>query len=236
VATRKFALRPLPAAPSGHAPQVRRSRRYLEATFASVSGLVDSFNLVHEKTVASRTDRRGRLGLDELDLLRAALVFTSSGLDASCHALVADCIPVLVDRPGTTAAKKFELWLDDEVAVASAPFRDAVKQPEPRSAFVALYVEAKTKASYQGTSDLKDRVRAPLGIPNKAVATTRIDALGGFFTARNDIVHRLDYVDPRSTSTARNSRSPSLVVAESDLVLALVADLIGGAADVLRAK
>lgn len=236
MATRKYALKMLPPAPTGHAPQVRRARRYLEATFASVNGLVDSFNVIHEKTIESRTDRRGRLSRDELDLLRAALVFTSSGLDASCHALVADCAPVLVNRPGTTAAKKFDLWLEQEVAVASTPFREAVKANDPRTAFVELYVEAKTKASLQGASDLKDRCRDVLGIPNKAVATARIDALSGFFTARNDIVHRLDYVDPKSTSTARNKRSPSVVVAECDLVMALVADLIGGAAGVLRAK
>lgn len=234
MATQQFALGALPPAPRGRAPQVRRARRYLEATHASVSGLMDSFNVVHEKTVASRADGRGRLGRDEIDLLRAALVFTSSGLDAACHALVAECIPVLVERPGSTAAKKFELWLDDQIANPSVPFRVALKQPQPRAEFVGLYVEAKTKASYQGSGDLKDRVRDLLGIPNNKVHANRVKALDGFFKARNDIVHQLDYVNPRSQSTARHHRSPSDVVAECDRVLALVADLIGGAAHVLR--
>lgn len=52
----------------------------------------------------------------------------------------------------------------------------------------------------------------------------------------NDIVRQLDYVDPRSTSVGRHRRSPSEVVAEVNRLLTLVADLIGGAADVLRAK
>jgi hypothetical protein len=108
--TQHFDLNALPAAPRGHAPQVRRARRYLEATHASVSGLVDSFNVVHEKTVTSRTNAGGRLGRDEVDLLRAALVFTSSGLDASCQTLVAECVPVLVERPGSNAAAKFEAF------------------------------------------------------------------------------------------------------------------------------
>lgn len=206
------------------------------ATHASVSGLLDSFNVVHEKKVTDRTNAQGRLGRDELDLLRAALVFTSSGLDAACHALVADCVPALVDRSGSTAATKFEAYLDEQSANPTSDFRAALKKPHPRFEFVRLYVEAKTRASYQGTSDLKDRVRDLLGIPNKKVQTSRIEDLSGFFVARNDIVHRLDYVNPRSQSTARHSRSPADVVKECDLVLTLVADLIGGAADVIRCK
>jgi hypothetical protein len=236
MATQQFALGALPAAPTGKCPQVRRARKYLEATHQSVSGLLDSFNVVHEKTVTSRTNAQGRLSRDELDLLRAALVFTSSGLDASCHTLVGECIPVLVDRPGSTAAKKFDLYLDEQSVKRTDEFRAALKDRDPRTKFIDLYVTAKTKASYQGTEDLKDRVRDLLGIPNKTVATKRVDGLSGFFIARNDIVHRLDYVDPRSTSVKRHHRSPSDVVAECDRVLALVADLIRGAAEAVQAK
>lgn len=234
--TQHFELSALPTAPRGRAPQVRRARRYLEATHASVSGLVDSFNVVHEKTVTSRANAGGRLSRDEVDLLRAALVFTSSGLDASCQTLVAECVPVLVERPGSNAANKFEAFLDEQIGAPSALFRAAVKGSQPRADLVRLYVDAKTKSSYQGSGEVKDRVRDLLGIPNQKLASHRIKALDGFFTARNDIVHQLDYVDPRSASTARHHRSPSAVVAEVDQVLTLVADLIGGAAEVLRAK
>lgn len=232
----QFELGELPVAPVGRCPQIRRSRRYLVATHASVSGLLDSFNVVHEKKVSDRTNAQGRLGRDELDLLRAALVFTSSGLDAACHALVADCVPELVDRSGSVGARKFETFLDEQSANPTSEFRAALKAQDPRTQFIRLYVEAKTRASYQGTGDLKDRVRDLLGIPNKTVHTKRIEALAGFFIARNDIVHRLDYINPRSNLTARHGRSPADVVQECDLVLTLVADLIGGAAQVLRAK
>lgn len=167
MATQQFVLGTLPPAPRGRCPEIRRARRYLEATHASVSGLLDSFNVVHEKKTTSRENAQGRLGRDEVDLLRAALVFTSSGLDASCHTLVRECIPVLVDRPGSTAATKFELFLDEQGRNPSSDFLAALKEPNPRTRFVDLYAEAKTKASYQGTSDLKDRIRDLLGIPNK---------------------------------------------------------------------
>ncbi|GGA54443.1 hypothetical protein GCM10011490_00240 [Pseudoclavibacter endophyticus] len=81
-----------------------------------------------------------------------------------------------------------------------------------------------------------DPVFATYSASNSAVPTARINALGGFFWARNDIVHQLDYVDPRSTSAARHSQSPADVVAECDLVLAVVADLISAAARVMRSK
>lgn len=232
--TQQFGLASLPPAPRGHAPQVRRARRYLEATHKSVGGLVDSFNVVHEKTVTSRANAQGRLNRDEVDLLRAALVFTSSGLDATCHQLVTECLPVLVARPGSTASRKFDVYLDALISNPTAPFRAALKRTDPRSELVDLYVEAKTKASYQGSGDLKERVRDLLGLTNQQLPVARLEALDGFFVARNDIVHRLDYVEPRSQSTARHSRSPADVVGECDRVLTLVADLINGAADVLR--
>ena len=230
----QFTLGALPKAPPGRCPEVRRARKYLEATHASVSGLLDSFNLVHEKKIATRTNAQGRLGRDEVDLLRAALVFTSSGLDACCHTLVRECLPVLVDRAASTAAMKFNNYLDAQVRTPTVDFVAALKDSDPRPRFVEMYINAKTKASYQGTTDLKERVRDLLGLPNRKVPVSRIEKLDGFFTARNDIVHRLDYVDPRSQSVKRHTRSPSDVVAECDRVLALVSDLLSATAEVLR--
>jgi hypothetical protein len=130
----------------------------------------------------------------------------------------------------------FDLFMDEQLREPSAEFKQAVKAVAPRKRLIRLYVEAKTKASYQGSDDLKDRVKGLLGISNQALPTSRLGKLDAFFTARNDIVHRLDYVDPTSTSQARNHRSPADVVRECDLVLSVVADLIGGAADIIKKK
>lgn len=232
----QFALAPLPSAPKRHCPEVRRSRRYLEATHASVGGLIDSFNVIHEKKSTGRENAQGRLARDEVDLLRAALVFTSSGVDATCQTLVAQSLPTLLARPGTTASTKFDLFLDEQGRGPSSEFLAALKHMNPRDEFVNLYVRAKTKSSYQGTGDLRERVRDLLGIPNAAISKARIDKLDDFFTARNAIVHNLDYADPSSTSVARHTRSPGTVVQECDVVLTLIADIIGAAADILRSK
>jgi hypothetical protein len=229
----QFQLAALPPAPAGRRPQVRRARRYLEATHASVSGLFDSFNLVHDMKTKARSNAQGRLGRDEVDLLRAALVFTSSGLDASCQTLVRECVPALVELGGSNAATKFDLYLEDQARKGTAAFMSAAKDSDPRARFVEMYIEAKTKQSYQGTGDLKERVRDLLGVANATITANRIATLNGFFTARNDIVHRLDYVDPTSQSVKRHGRSPGEVVKECDRVLLLIADVITAAADVL---
>ena len=99
-----------------------------------------------------------------------------------------------------------------------------------------LYIQSKTKASYQGTTDLKERVRDLLGIPKASIPDARIKALDGFFTARNDIAHRLDYVTPQGPSTKRHHRSPADVVKECDRVLIVTSSLIHATAAELNGK
>ena len=55
---------------------------HVVATHNSVDGLLDSFVQIRSLAVQAKADRRLRLRSDELNLLRAALVFTSSGLDS----------------------------------------------------------------------------------------------------------------------------------------------------------
>lgn len=234
--TTQLELEPMTAAPRGRCPEVRKAWRYLKATHESVAGLLDSFNIVHEKKVSGRRNGQGRLGRDEVDLLRAALVFTSSGLDASCHALVADSVPGLIDRTGSVASRKFEDFLTEQLRKPSAAFQDAVKHPEPRAEFIRLYIRARATASYQGSGDLKDRVKGLLGVPNSVVPDETIDALDPFFTARNNIVHRLDYKDPETDSRARHDRAGSEVVDECNRALEVVAKIILGTAEVINSK
>jgi len=230
-----FSLKPISDAPSGQCPQVRRARRYLAATHGSVTGLLDSYNLVREKRVESQGHGAGRLSRDELDLLRAALIFTSSGLDACCQTLVAESLPEMV-RHGGTARTLFERWLEAQVHQPTSGFIAAIKDPNPRAEFINLYIQSKTKASYQGTTDIKERVRDLLGVSKASVPDARIKALDGFFTARNDIVHRLDYVTPQGPSTKRHHRSPADVVKECDRVLAVTDNLIHATADILKSR
>lgn len=230
-----FALAALPPAPTGRCPEVRRACRYLKATHASVSALLDTFNLVRTTATIEKRSSRGRLSRDQVDLLRAAIVFTGGGLDAVCQRLVYDSIGKLIDRGGT-AAEKFDGYVRGEL-YALKPSNElitAVTSSDPRDALIDAYRTAKTRQSFQGSSDVRDRVAKLLGIPDNVLRKSRFDALNSFFAARNDIVHQLDYKDINGTSTARNHRTPEWTIAQCNRVLLLLADLINATASLVK--
>lgn len=230
-----FALSPLAAAPTGRAPNVRSARRYLLATHDSVSGILDVFGLARSEAARTKGTAAGRLSLDQADLLRAAMVFTSSGLDATCHRLVRDVAPTLIGRGGTAKAL-FDLYVKDQLDQPRTPhgLLAAVTAPDPRKALLDRYVLAKTAGSFQRSGDLQSRARDLLGISKKVMPDARFAALDDFFVARNRIVHQLDYMDPTGAKTARYHRAPLAVVSACDVVLAVASDLIAHTADLLR--
>ena len=230
-----FALAALPPAPTGRCPEVRRARRYLDATHESVSALLDTFNVIRTTAMTAKNSPKGRLSRDQVDLLRAAIVFTGGGLDAVCQRLVYDAVGKLIDR-GSQAAEKFDGYLRGELYAPkpSDEFVTAVVCPDPRTALIDAYRSAKTRQSFQGSGDVRDRVAKLLGIPDAVLRKSRFDALNDFFLARNDIVHQLDYKDINGTSTARNHRTPEWTVAQCDLVLLLLADIIKATAKLVK--
>jgi len=145
----QFSLSPLPLGPAGRAPLVRGAQRYLNATHESVAGLLDAFDAVRVKAAASKATLAGRLRRDQVDLLRAGLVFTSSGLDAVCHRLVHDTVLTLIERGGGAKAQ-FDEYLKDQLSQPRAPdgLVDAVTSPDPRTALIDRYIGAKTSSSF----------------------------------------------------------------------------------------
>src|SRR4051812_37784508 len=83
---------------------------------SSVTGLFDALATVREaKQEYTGQDARGRLARDEEDLLRAALVFTSSGLDACCKRLLRDTLDTLI-AGNVNAGRKFQDFVKQELA------------------------------------------------------------------------------------------------------------------------
>lgn len=104
-----------------------------------------------------------------------------------------------------------------------------------REEMVRLYVAARAKASFQGSSDLKSRLCCTLDLTSAQIPAAKLKALDDPFIARNAIVHDLDYVNPGRTSEARNVRSLDGVWAECDAGLVLVAEIIAEVAVNIRA-
>lgn len=218
---------------------MRQAWKYLSAAHGSTSALLDALAVVREQNKKTAGKTHGRLSNDEIELLRAALVFTSSGLDASLQRLCRDVLPVLIRRPGSGARAKYQEFLKHEMGApkASEPFRAAVLATDPEVELIKFYVKARTKSSYQGSGELKTRVRDALGISRNAILDADLTTLDPFFEARNAIVHGMDYVDPESSSgRKRHHRKRDATVAECDLVFALAARFITETAKSLRRK
>jgi hypothetical protein len=66
---------------------------------------------------------------------------------------------------------------------------------------IKVYIDVRTEASLQGSSDVKARVRDTLGISNAQLPVAQIETLDKFFEPRNTIVHDLDYEDPSTPSS-----------------------------------
>lgn len=223
-------LKSLPSAPRTHAPQVRPAYRLLEGAHKSVKGLFDVATRLAEARRSANRENRGRLAQEEEDVLRAALVLTSSGLDASMKRLVNDVGRALIPRAGTSARLQYEQYLNSELTASpvSTGVHESVISTNPTEKLLSHYLAERTKASFQGSRDLKTRVRNTLGIPNLAVPDARVDALDDFFVARNRIVHDMDYQVASGDSMARNRRS-------SDATASTCADVFSLAVDFMRA-
>jgi len=94
--------------------------------------LLEAFDAVRVNAAASKATLAGRLRRDQVDLLRAAMVFTSSGLDAVCHRLVRDAAPPLIERGGGAKAQ-FDAYLRDQLDLHRAPdgLLDALTAADP---------------------------------------------------------------------------------------------------------
>lgn len=205
---------------------LRPAWKYLQGAHGSVSALLDALTVVRGANMNVARKDRGRLSNDELELLRAALVFTSSGLDASMHRLVRDVLPRLAVAAGTGSALRYQEYRKSAVREGSDDFVAAVCSPDPHAAMLAMYVRERTKASYQGSSDLRKRVRETLGIPKAAIPDADLSALDPFFMARNDVVHDLDYVDVKAAGFKRHHRAQAATVTECNQVFAVAARFI----------
>ncbi|MEU0698149.1 hypothetical protein ABZ349_29810 [Streptomyces niveus] len=199
-----------------------------------MSGLFDTLHLVRrERSRQNNAETRGRLHSDAQDLLRAAIVFTSAGLDAAVQALIEHAVPMLITQPGTARAK-YETFVEEQARAPKVEdgFLAALRSQDPRLELLHLYVQSKTKASFQGSSDLRDRARASLGITDQQIHRSRFTSLDTFFTARNDVAHRLDMDNVAKADAAppRKQRAQEEVRLMCDEALLLVRDLVEEAA------
>jgi hypothetical protein len=225
----RFELSPLGVRPSC-CPEIVPAWWRLVSTRDSVAGLFDIlYSVRHTATYGEHWTGYSGFSDGFQDLLRAAIVFTSAGVDACLEVLLVHAVPVLIDCNGN-ARGKFERYIDNQ---ANAPkvtqdFLGAIKDLNPRMRLLELYVRDLTSASFQGSKSIKDRCLAALGITNEQLPYSRLTTLESFFRARNDVAHRLDLMQPTKDDAKpdRQPRRQDDVGQMCDEVLILVCDLI----------
>lgn len=181
--------------------ETETAQRFLASAYDSVDDVLQTRQLV--RATSRQEGGKSHVGApsgSEQDLLRAALVFSGAGLDATLKQLVRDALPALLPISGT-AQKHFEAFVQRAISGSSDEVRPAalaklLVSPSPRDTLLNNYVYDLTGSSLQSTEQAH-RTIAALGIEDRKL-TASINQLRDMFVARNEIAHELDLVRVRS--------------------------------------
>ncbi len=198
--------------------------------------LLETLEVIRAIRREERGDIRGRMPENEADLLRAAVVFTGAGLDATLKQLIRDTLPKLLEE-NEQAQTKFEAFAADrlgtgEIADATAIARYLVA-PNPRLRLIEDYIYKLTGSSLQSAEEVQ-QVASALGIDDKSLRK-RITGLRELFVARNEISHELDLQAPeKQGDRSRRTRSMPKTISMcheglevGQLIINAVCDLLG---------
>lgn len=214
------------------------AQRFLTSAYESVNGVLGTLATVRKvRSENAGKKLKGRLTLPEEDLLRAAVVFTGAGLDATLKQLIRDSLPRLLES-SSQAHDKFERFAADKLGTGEIADTRAIARyltsPDPRSRLIEDYVYDLTGSSLQSADQVQTTAGA-LGIED-GILRKRISGLRMLFVARNEISHELDLQElSRPGDRTRRSRQmlkTEAVCEEGFEVGQLVVNAVG---DLLRA-
>ncbi|HEX2843262.1 HEPN domain-containing protein [Hyphomicrobium sp.] len=170
---------------------------------------------------AARSTRRRSTDRDQ-DLLRAMLVFASSGLDATIKELIANALPVVINaKEGNNgAALNFatyvERYLLRDPKLAAQIISRSLTSPISRQFVISWFQEQLSKDSLQSKEQIF-QVASYFDIPSRELCTDS-DSLHSAFKIRNKIIHEMD-VDFNHSSRSRNPRNRDDIVNAANLIL-----------------
>ncbi|GAA3556205.1 hypothetical protein [Kribbella ginsengisoli] len=227
-------LTPLGRKPHGCPAAVTPSWARLTATHKAITGLFDTLHVLRERSAEEGNPRR--LTEDQLDQVRAAIVFTSAGLDACLRRLLRDALPDLIHAGGAADGKftgyMHEHRLRGELTKAT---KSAITSADPRARLIDLYVEDLAGSSLQSWQDLQS-VRDALGLTARTLVDSNLQNLKPFFAARNEISHELDLVDPSGRGNrGRRHREMTAVGSQCDLVIHVIEDFLVDTSKAIKA-
>lgn len=185
-----------------------KAKRYLLAARECFEGLMNSLDILRQNR-GSEAEKRGRLPESEVDLLRAAIVFTCAGLDASLKQLIRDTLPHVLNI-SDDAQDEFVKFVERIIGPGGTldPKRMAryLSSPDPRGLLIEDYIDDLTGSSLQSLEQIR-RASKALGIADEEEIRNYITEVRELFEARNHIAHELDLQHPEKRGDrARRSR------------------------------
>lgn len=192
-------LRELP--PAGGEPGTEIAQRLLASAYDSVNAVLDTLEIMRLRGLQAGEEElralQGRLTHQEEDLLRAAIVFTGAGLDATLKQLILDTLPPLLNG-SVQAQEEFEGFATDRLGTGEIADTKMITRylvaSSPRAALISDYVNDLTGSSLQSVEEVQ-RVAGALGISDETLRN-RITGLQDLFRARNEVTHELDLERP----------------------------------------
>jgi hypothetical protein len=169
------------------------SQRFLTSAVDAVEAVLDNLETIRQLRKDETGDIRGRLTANEEDLLRAAVVFTGAGLDATLKRLIRDALPGLLVA-NQQAHDKFEGFVAEHLGTGEITDTKMVAKyltsANPREKLIEAYIYELTGSSLQSAEEV-GRVAGALGINDEGLRK-EIVGLKPLFVARNEISHELD--------------------------------------------
>jgi hypothetical protein len=202
VAKLRALLKPVPR------PATDTAQRFLASAHDAVESVLSNLEKIRQLRKAEAGDIRGVLTNNEIDMLRASIVFTGAGLDATLKQLIRDTLPDLLEV-SSQAHEKFERFASDKMGTGEIADTRVIARyltsANPRERLIEDYVYDLTGSSLQSADEVQ-KVAGALGINDKELRK-KIDQLVPLFVARNEISHELDLQSPeKPADRTRRSR------------------------------
>ena len=148
-----------------------KSQRYLEGAHEAVEAVFDTLDKIRQLRKAEGGGIQGQLTNNENDQLRAAIVFSGAGLDATLKQMIRDTLPLLLEADNEQAHKKFENFTHRTLGTGEIADTRAIARyltsASPRSRLIEDYIYELTGSSLQSSEEVADNLRGPSGSTTK---------------------------------------------------------------------
>lgn len=210
---------PLPKSPKNS--ELQNSYFILQYSINTSSSFLDIFN-----ETRTRRHARGTPTDEEQDLLRAMLLFSSSGLDSMVKQMITDCLSkIIANYDGALAVFQsfVERKLRKEETMNHKYFAEIIITEDPKQFLIKELIYHLKSDSIQSSDQLL-KVFSFFDIPSSDI-TKDIQMLRSIFNVRNQIAHEMD-IDFNQPNRNRIPRRKDKMIEYSKFLLSLSSHIL----------